>query len=212
MNLALFGPPGCGKGTQAKLLVERLQFFQISTGDLLRDALKKGTQVGLEAKKYVDAGQLVPDDVVLTLVTESISKVRKGFILDGYPRNLNQAQQLDAVLKRESVTLKKNIFIEVPRDILVGRISGRRVCKSCGAIYHIEAKPPKKDGVCDLCGGETYQRSDDRAELVSERLKVYDHSTAPLIEYYKQNKTFYAIDGNRDLERVYSEICGIIYL
>lgn len=212
MNLALFGPPGCGKGTQAKLLVERLQFFQISTGDLLRDALKKGTQVGLEAKKYLDAGQLVPDDVVLALVQESVRKVSKGFILDGYPRNLNQAKQLEEVLKKENVTLNKNIFIEVPRDLLVGRISGRRVCRNCGAIYHVETKPTKKEGVCDLCGGETYQRSDDKAELVSERLKVYDSSTAPLIEYYKENKTFYTVNGNQGLETVYNEIRRIIYL
>ncbi|MFN8943505.1 MAG: adenylate kinase [Pseudobdellovibrionaceae bacterium] len=212
MNLALFGPPGCGKGTQAKLLVERLQFFQISTGDLLRDALKNGTSVGLEAKKFIDAGQLVPDHVVLELVTESVGKIKKGFILDGYPRNLNQAKQLDEVLKDQKISLKKNIFIEVPRDLLVGRISGRRVCRSCGAIYHIESKPSKKDCVCDLCGGETYQRSDDRAELVSERLKVYDNSTAPLIEFYKTNKTFYAVDGNKSLETVYGDICKIIYL
>ena len=212
MNLALFGPPGCGKGTQAKLLVDRLQFFQISTGDLLREALKKGTQVGLEAKKYIDAGQLVPDNVVLALVQESIKKVSKGFILDGYPRNLNQAKQLEEVLNKENVILKKNIFIEVPRDLLVGRISGRRVCRSCGAIYHVETKPTRKEGVCDLCGGETYQRSDDRAELVSERLKVYDSSTAPLIEYYKENKTFYAVNGNQDLETVYDDVRRIIYL
>ncbi|MFN7904196.1 MAG: adenylate kinase [Pseudobdellovibrionaceae bacterium] len=212
MNLALFGPPGCGKGTQAKLLVERLQFFQISTGDLLRDALKNGTNVGLEAKKFIDAGQLVPDHVVLELVTESVGKIKKGFILDGYPRNLNQAKQLDEVLKDQKISLKKNIFIEVPRDLLVGRISGRRVCRSCGAIYHIDSKPSKKDCVCDLCGGETYQRSDDRAELVSERLKVYDNSTAPLIEFYKTNKTFYAVDGNKSLETVYGDICKIIYL
>ncbi len=212
MNLALFGPPGCGKGTQAKFLVERLQFFQISTGDLLRDALKKGTQVGLEAKKYIDAGQLVPDNVVLALVQESIKSVPKGFILDGYPRNLNQARQLEEVLKKENVILNKNIFIEVPRDLLVGRISGRRVCRSCGAIYHVETKPTKKENVCDLCGGETYQRSDDKAELVSERLKVYDSSTAPLIEYYKENKKFYAVNGNQDLEAVYNEIHRIIYL
>lgn len=210
MNIALFGAPGCGKGTQAQLLTQKLDMVQISTGDLFRTALKEQTPMGLKVKKFLDAGHLVPDDIVVEVVKEAIQGLKKPFILDGFPRNLNQARILEVMLKDLDVSIEKYIFIEVPEKILVDRITGRRVCKSCGSIYHAVSKPPKVNGVCDRCGGEVYQRSDDKLELVSERLKVYHQQTQPLKEFYRAEGRSSEVNGDLETQGVFESLLKLI--
>lgn len=210
MNIALFGAPGCGKGTQAQLLTKKLGMQQISTGDLFRSALKEKTDLGLKVKSYLDAGQLVPDETVVDVVKEAIKNLDKPFILDGFPRNLAQAKVLGEILNKLNVEISKFIFIETSEDVLAKRITGRRVCRSCGSIYHVETQPEKKTGLCDKCGGEVYQRSDDKLELVSERLKVYHEQTAPLKKYYRDKGCYQEIDGNQPSEKVLADILRLI--
>jgi len=188
MRLVLLGPPGAGKGTQAAHVVESCSIPHISTGDMLREAIKNNEPIGLEAKRYIDKGELVPDDVIIRLVKERFGKddARKGFLLDGFPRTLAQAKALTKLLDQLGTRLDATIYINVPDDVVVERLSGRRICRSCGANYHVKYLPPKKQGVCDKCGGELYQRPDDQAETIKNRLAVFHRQTADLIDYYRE--------------------------
>ncbi|MNK12007.1 adenylate kinase [compost metagenome] len=210
MNLILFGAPGAGKGTQSALLIERLAMTQISTGDLFRAAIKGQTELGKKAQEYMDKGQLVPDSIVIGMVEEVLKKGVRDIILDGFPRTVAQAEALDNLLIKMNISIGKAIFLEVPMEILMDRLTGRRVCKNCGTVYHIVSKPTKMEGVCDVCGGEVIQRSDDRADVIETRLKTYQEYTSPLKEFYKKADKYVEVDGDREAEEVYKEIEKII--
>lgn len=210
MNIILFGPPGSGKGTQSALLVDRLGFQQISTGDLFRAAIKNATELGLKAKSFMDAGKLVPDEVVIGMVEEVLRKTQGNFILDGFPRTQEQAVALDSLLGRLGKNIGKVVFLVVENQELVSRLSGRRVCKSCGSVYHISSKPTKQENVCDSCGGEVYQRSDDKAEVIEERLRVYSQQTAPVKEFYYKLGKVVEVDGGKSTEEVYKQVLAQI--
>jgi len=206
VRLVLLGPPGAGKGTQARILREKFEIPQIASGDLLRAAVKEKTPLGREAQGFMDRGQLVPDELVLKMIAERIAQedARIGFILDGFPRSVAQAEALAKMLGASGVALDKVIAVDVPDEELVKRISGRRTCTKCGAMYHVAFEPPKEAGLCDKCGGELYQREDDAEETVRERLKVYAATTRPLIEYYGRIGILAQIDGvgkPEDVER-----------
>ncbi len=204
MNLLIMGPPGGGKGTQAEVLVRELGVTHISTGDMFREAVKEGTEMGKKAKEYMDKGQLVPDEVVIGMVKERLSRpdCARGFLLDGFPRTLAQAEALDTTLKEMGIKLDAVININVPRQPILERLTGRRVCRNCGATYHIKYNPPKVEGKCNNCGGELYQRSDDTEETVNKRLDVYEAQTQPLIEYYAKKGLIKDINGNQDIKKV----------
>ncbi len=210
MNVILFGAPGAGKGTQSEILIDRNGMTQISTGDLFRAAIKGQTELGKKAQEFMDKGQLVPDNIVIGMVEEVLQKGVKNFILDGFPRTVAQAQALDELLKKMNLSIGKAIFLEVPMKILMDRLTGRRVCKNCGTVYHIVSKPTKTEGKCDACGGEVIQRNDDKAEVIETRLKTYQEFTSPLKEFYKKEDKYIEVDGNRDAEEVYKEIEKII--
>lgn len=206
MSIVLFGPPGAGKGTQAKRMIADGKMTHISTGDLFREAMKNETPLGLEAKSYVDSGNLVPDSVTIGLVKEVIEKNPEGdFIFDGFPRTSTQAEALEELLDTVGVSpIKHALFLEVPTEILTRRLTGRRLCRDCGAVYHVDANPPKQEGKCDLCGGEIYQRKDDSEDVISTRLEAYAKNTEPLKDYYQKKGLFVAIDGQGDPKDVYS--------
>ncbi len=207
MNLIFFGPPGAGKGTQSALLIERLNMKHISTGDLFRAAIKNGTRLGTEAKTYLDDGKLVPDSITIGLVDEVLQTLDgKGFILDGFPRTVVQAEALGGLLSRLSLKIDKSLFLEVPLDLLLGRLTGRRICKSCGTTYHIESKPPTTAGVCDKCSAAVVQRPDDCEEVIRTRLEAYEMSTKPLKDYYRAKGPFAVVDGTGSSEEVFSRI------
>ncbi len=208
MKIILMGPPGAGKGTQAEKLVEVYQIPHISTGDMFRKAQKDGTELGLKAKSYMDQGQLVPDEVTVGIVKERLAEddCKDGFLLDGFPRTVQQADALDGILTEMGTTLDRVVNIEVDKAFLVDRLTGRRVCRACGATYHVTNKAPKVEGVCDKCGGELYQRNDDKIETVSNRLDVYAAQTAPLIEYYQSKGIMSSIDGSKSMEEVLADI------
>ncbi|GLI36061.1 adenylate kinase [Desulforhabdus amnigena] len=212
MNIILLGPPGAGKGTQAARLIAKYGIPQISTGDMLRAALKEGTPLGLEAKTYMDKGALVPDSVVIGLVKERIQKpdCAKGYMLDGFPRNVSQAEALDSMLAELSQKIDHVVCVEVPSSELLGRLTGRRTCRACGAGFHIRFDPPKKEGVCDKCGGELYQRDDDNEATVSSRLKVYDDQTKPLIDYYEKQGKLRRVDGVGSMSEIFERITAIL--
>jgi adenylate kinase len=212
MNLIFLGPPGAGKGTQAKRVVEKYGIPQISTGDMLREAVAKGTELGKKAKEYMDKGELVPDEVVIGIVKERLQQpdCEKGFILDGFPRTLAQAEALDEMLKGLNKKIDGVINVAVPEEEVVKRIVNRRTCRNCGAVYHLIYAPPKEDNKCDKCGGELYQRDDDKEETVRERYRVYRQNTEPLIEYYRKKGTLYDVDGTKDIEGVWQEIVAIL--
>lgn len=197
VRVVLLGPPGAGKGTQAKLLQEKFAACQISTGDILRKAVTEKTPLGQEAAQYIDRGALVPDDVIVKLVAERLKEkdCEKGFILDGFPRTIPQAESLDTILKEMGLSLNRVLSVQVPRAVVIERLAGRRNCKNCGALSHMVFNPPKKAGVCDRCGGELYQRQDDEEETVVNRLKVYEKQTAPLVNYYRERNLLREIDG-----------------
>lgn len=208
MYILLMGPPGAGKGTQAERLIREYGIPQISTGDMFRAAVKEGTPLGKEAKSYMDKGALVPDSVTVGIVKERLSKddCKKGWILDGFPRTTAQAASLDAILHDLGISLTAVIGINANREDLVKRVSGRLVCRKCGASFHREFRPPVKAGVCDNCGGELYQRADDNEKTIRSRLAVYDESTRPLIDYYKTSGTYVEINGNQPMDKVFDDI------
>ncbi len=212
LNLIIFGPPGAGKGTQGKILSERYGIPQISTGDILRENVRKKTPLGVKAREYMDRGALVPDDVVVDMVAKRLSApdCEKGFILDGFPRNIAQAGALDATLEKLGKRIDHVIGIEVEKKELVRRLSGRRVCKKCGANYHIIFSPPVNIGVCDRCGSEIYQRDDDREETVEARLRVYEQETLPLVDYYKKKGLYRPVDGIGSVDDITERIVKAI--
>jgi adenylate kinase len=211
MNLILLGPPGAGKGTQAKKMIEALKIPQISTGDILRAAVKEGTEMGVEAKKYMDAGKLVPDSVVIGIIDDRLKEddCVKGFILDGFPRTVEQAGSLDEMLSKSARKIDHVISIEVPDADLLARLTGRWMC-TCGASFHKIFNPPKEDGVCDLCGAKLYQRDDDKEEAIKVRLENYHKQTAPLIEYYTGIGLLRSIDGTGTPDEIYAAIMAVV--
>ena len=212
MQLLLMGPPGAGKGTQAVKLVEKFSIPQISTGDMFRAAVKEGTELGKKAKACMDAGTLVPDEVTVGIVRERLSKddCKGGFILDGFPRTVEQAEALEKILDELNLKLTKVLNIHVPAENLIERAIGRRICKTCGATYHVKFNPPKVDDTCDNCGGNLYQRADDNAETMKKRLSVYEDSTRPLIDYYKKIGLYAEIDGKQPIEKVTEELVNVL--
>ena len=208
MHILLMGPPGAGKGTQAAELVKEFNIPHISTGDMFRAAMKEGTEMGKLAKSYIDAGNLVPDSVTVGIVRDRLAQddCKKGFILDGFPRTVEQADALDGILKDLGLSLKRVLNINVPAADLVERAVGRRICKKCGATYHIKFNPSQKDGVCDECGGELFQRADDTAETMSNRLSVYEASTKPLIDYYQKAGIYTEVDGRQAIDKVTKDL------
>lgn len=208
MYILLMGPPGAGKGTQAEKLIAEYNIPHISTGDMFRAAVKQGTELGKEAKKYMDAGGLVPDSVTIGIVREGLAnpECANGFILDGFPRTGEQAVALDGILKDLGIKMTGVVNIVVPDAELVGRVTGRRICKACGATYHVSFNPTKEEGVCDKCGGALYQRDDDKEETVKNRLNAYHSQTVPLIEYYKEQGVYHEIDGLQAIEKVYADV------
>ncbi len=212
MNLILLGPPGVGKGTQAKSLTEEFRVPQISTGDMLRAALKAGTPLGKEAKTYMDKGALVPDSVVLGLVEERIQApdAQNGFMLDGFPRTVVQADGLAAMMAKQGKKIDHVVCLQASNDELVRRLSGRRTCNKCSTPFHVDFKPPKKAGVCDACGGELYQRDDDKEVAIRARLVTYDTQTRPLIDYYKAKGLLRPVDGLGAMDAVYGRIAAAL--
>ncbi|QDR78830.1 adenylate kinase [Sporomusa termitida] len=208
MFILLMGPPGAGKGTQAAKLVENFKIPHISTGDMFRAAVKEGTALGKQAKACMDGGQLVPDSVTIGIVKERLAKddCKTGFILDGFPRTIAQAEALDRTLTELIIKLDRVINITAPGSELVGRMTGRRICKSCGATYHVTFNAPQAIGVCDKCSGELYQRDDDREETVTHRLAVYQTQTQPLIEYYQDKGLYTEINGLQPIDDVLQDI------
>ncbi len=212
MNIMLFGAPGAGKGTQAKFLIEKYGIPQISTGDILRAAIKEGTVMGLEAKKFMDDGKLVPDSTIIGIIKDRLSEddCKKGFILDGFPRTLAQAEALEVLMKEMNIKLDKVISLNVPDELILGRIVGRKVCPVCGASFHVEFNPPKVEGKCDLCGADLITRKDDNAETVTKRLTEYHSQTAPLFDFYQSRGVLVDIDGTKKMEEITKEIFDIL--
>jgi len=208
MNILFMGPPGAGKGTQAERIVDTFEVPHISTGDAFRLAMKQGTPLGQKAKEFVDQGLLVPDDVTNGIVRERLlqSDCEKGFLLDGFPRTLAQAEALDGMLAEMGRKIDHVVNLRVDRSLLLARLTGRRICKSCGATYHVLFNPPKQDGVCDKCGGELYQRSDDTEEKVGTRLDEYISKTAPLLAYYEGKGLLREVDGEKEIDAVTASI------
>ena len=208
LRTILLGPPGAGKGTQAAKIIEKYNIPHISTGDIFRENIKKGTELGKKAQEYMNRGELVPDDLVIEIATTRLLEddCKDGFLLDGCPRTVYQAEKLDEFLAAHGSKIDKVIDIEVGKEELMERLTGRRVCKSCGASYHIVNIPPKKEGVCDVCGGELIQRADDNAETVANRIEVYEAQTMPLVEYYEKAGNIAHIDGATGLDNVFVDI------
>ncbi|PMQ00986.1 MAG: adenylate kinase [Dictyoglomus sp. NZ13-RE01] len=209
--IIFFGPPGAGKGTHAKEISEELKIPHISTGDIFRDAVKNETPLGKKVKEYLDSGKLVPDELVWEVVKERITKedCKDGFILDGYPRTIKQAELLDKYLEEENV-VPKIIYLKASDELVIKRLSSRRVCSVCGAIYNLISMPPKVDGKCDICGGALYQRSDDTPEVIKQRLETYYKESKPLLDYYKAKGLIYEIDGEKEREEVKNEILKVV--
>lgn len=212
MHILLMGPPGAGKGTQAAELVKAFAIPHIATGDMFRAAIKEGTALGREAKGYMDQGKLVPDSVTIGIVRERLAKddCKKGFILDGFPRTVEQADALDGILKELGLKLTRVLNINVPAADLIERATGRRICKQCGATYHVKFNPPKKEGICDACGGELFQRADDTAETMKNRLSVYEASTKPLIDYYEKAGIYTEVDGRQAIDKVTADLISTL--
>ncbi|MCD4756787.1 MAG: adenylate kinase [Arcobacteraceae bacterium] len=212
MNLMLFGAPGAGKGTQAKFLIEKYGIPQISTGDILRAAIADKTDMGMEAKKFMDDGKLVPDSTIIGIIKDRLAEddCAKGFILDGFPRTLPQAEALSALMKEMNISLDKVISLNVPDELIVGRITGRRVCSKCGASFHVEFNPSKKENVCDYCEGELIIRKDDNAQTVKSRLGAYHEQTAPLIAFYTDMGVMIELDGTKDVSDVTADMIAAL--
>ncbi|ALC83354.1 MULTISPECIES: adenylate kinase [Bacillus] len=212
MNLVLMGLPGAGKGTQAERIVEDYGIPHISTGDMFRAAMKEETALGLKAKSFIDKGELVPDEVTIGIVEERLGKndCSNGFLLDGFPRTVAQAGALEDILAKQDKSIDYVININVDKDILMERLTGRRICKNCGATYHLVFNPPSKEGVCDKCGGELYQREDDNEKTVSNRLEVNVKQTKPLLEFYSDKGYLVDIDGQKNINEVYGDIKDLL--
>ena len=212
MNIILLGAPGAGKGTQAAIICERLNIPTISTGNIIRAALKSGTEMGLKAKSYMDQGKLVPDEVVIGIIKERLAEddCQNGFVLDGFPRTIPQAEALDKALEAKGQKMDYAIEVDVPDENIVKRMGGRRACVGCGATYHLVYAAPKKDGICDVCGGELILRDDDKPETVEKRLHVYHDQTQPLIDYYTKAGILKSVDGTVDMEDVFGAIVSIL--
>lgn len=212
MNLILMGLPGAGKGTQAEKIVDQYGIPHISTGDMFRAAIKEGTELGLKAKSFMDKGELVPDEVTIGIVRERLSKddCAKGFLLDGFPRTVAQADALEGILTELNKTIDYCINIDVDQDILMERLTGRRICKNCGATYHLVFNPPASEGVCSRCGGELYQRADDNEETVKNRLDVNIKQTKPLLDFYETKGYLRNINGQQDIKIVFADIEGLL--
>lgn len=212
MRIIMLGAPGAGKGTQAKMIAERYGIPHISTGDIFRANIKEGTELGRKAKTYMDKGELVPDELVVDLVVDRLAKddAKKGYILDGFPRTIPQAEALDEALLKMDEKIDYAIDVDVPDDDIIARMSGRRACVACGGTFHIVNVPPKKEGICDLCGGELILRDDDRPETVQNRLNVYHNQTQPLIDYYNKKEILKTVDGTKGMKEVFADIISIV--
>jgi len=214
MRLVLLGAPGAGKGTQAKKLIEKYGMPQISTGDLLRAAVSAGTPLGKEAKTVMDKGELVPDRIVLGMVEERLKQddCKNGYILDGFPRNTAQAEALDKMLAALNMSLSAALSVDVPFDDLMKRLTGRRTCKACGQMYNMYFKPPAKEGTCDKCSGELFQRDDDKEATIKKRLEVYNAQTAPLIDYYGKKGILKTVVGTGNIDDIFKKVCEVLGL
>ena len=212
MKIVLLGPPGAGKGTQAKSISNRYSIPHISTGDIFRKNISENTPLGIEAKSYMDNGQLVPDEVTINMVKDRLQQddCKNGYLLDGFPRTVHQAEALDNFLTEREESIDTALLIEVPKEFILERMTGRRVCPSCGASYHIKFNPPTNDGKCDLCGSDVIQRKDDTEETVKERLDVYENQTQPLIDFYKNKMQLSVVDGTQAINEVFESICKIL--
>ncbi|MGN0299587.1 MAG: adenylate kinase [Lachnospiraceae bacterium] len=212
MKVIMLGAPGAGKGTQAKMIADQYGVLHISTGDIFRANIKNNTPLGQKAKTYMDQGLLVPDELVVDLVVDRLAQedCKKGYILDGFPRTIPQAESLDAALAQVGTEIDYAIDVEVPDENIVKRMSGRRACVKCGATYHIEHVPPKKENICDRCGSELILRDDDKPETVLKRLGIYHNQTQPLIDYYQSKNKLVAVDGTQDMQDVFHAICEIL--
>lgn len=208
MILILLGPPGAGKGSQAAKIIEEFGVTHISTGDIFRKNIKEGTELGQKVKKIIESGSLVSDDLTNELVFDRLANENSesGFMLDGYPRNINQAEALDSWLEEHDKEITEVVYIEASTATLIERISGRRVCKNCGATYHIKNHPPKVDGICDVCGSELVQRPDDNEETALDRIEVYNRQTSPLIDYYEKTGKLHRFNGNLEIDEVYEDV------
>lgn len=207
-RVVLLGPPGAGKGTQAKLLQEEFGAVQISTGDILRKAVADQTPLGKEAAGYINSGALVPDGLIVNLVAERLKQkdCEKGFVLDGFPRTIPQAESLDEILKKMGLNLNCVLSVQVPHDVIIERLAGRRTCRQCGGLCHVVFNPPKRDGICDHCGGELYQRDDDKETTIANRLQVYDRQTAPLIGYYRERGLLREVNGVGEINQIRARV------
>lgn len=212
MRLIFLGAPGTGKGTQAALVSKKYGIPHISTGNMLRDAVKKGTELGKKAKKYMDAGELVPDSVMIELVKERLVQddCKNGFILDGFPRTIQQAEVLDSYLEKNLMPITSVVLLDVDTDFVVRRLTSRRLCRKCGRDYNLLTDPPQADGTCKICGGEIYRRDDDSEYTIMNRLQVYQNQTNPLLEYYEKQQKVNRVDGNRTIQEVQTQIAQII--
>lgn len=212
MRIILLGPPGVGKGTQASNIVKKYNIPHISTGDIFRANIKSGTELGITAKSYMDKGLLVPDEIVVSIVQDRLAQddCKDGFLLDGFPRTVEQAEALDIELDKMGIKLDKVVNIDADKDVLIARVTGRRICKECGATYHVINNPTKVEGVCDIDGGELYQRADDTEETVATRIQVYLEQTQPLIDYYRKKGLLLDVDGTKPIEEVFRTIINSI--
>lgn len=211
-RMVFLGPPGAGKGTQAVMLCEKMNFQHLSTGDILRENVKQNTQIGVKAKYFMEKGELVPDDLVIEMMLEKIKDAdrHKGFILDGFPRTIYQAQRIDNELSRLDLAIQLVVYFKTSLNMVIFRLTGRRLCSQCGANYHIVNMPPQKQGICDKCGSELYQRKDDSEETIKKRLEVYDTQTKELIDYYKKQAILTQISGDVEADKVYIELTTIL--
>ncbi|WP_026511463.1 MULTISPECIES: adenylate kinase [unclassified Butyrivibrio] len=212
MKIIMLGAPGAGKGTQAKMIADKYKVPHISTGDIFRANIKNGTELGKKAKEYMDQGQLVPDELTVEILLDRVAQedCKNGYVLDGFPRTIPQADVLDKELTKLGDKVDYAINVDVPDENIIRRMSGRRACLKCGATYHIEHIPPKTEGICDTCGSELVQRDDDKPETVKNRLNVYHEQTQPLIDYYTKKNILKTVDGTKDMQEVFNEITGIL--